>query len=86
MAGISVAADSDVWTRNDVQAVSAINMIVNVKILFIFSFFLLFQIFEILLLQDFEQPSHFPLKPVLGRFCKTILNLNLILLDAIVDF
>jgi uncharacterized protein (DUF2132 family) len=40
----------------------------------------------ILLLQDFEQRSRFPLKPVLGRFYTTILNLNLILLDAIVDF
>jgi hypothetical protein len=39
-----------------------------------------------LLLQDFEQRSRFPLKPVLGRFYTTILNLNLILLDAIVDF
>jgi hypothetical protein len=40
----------------------------------------------LLLLQDFEQRSRFPLKPVLGRFCMMILNLNLILLDAIVDF
>ena len=38
--GMSVPADSDVWTRNDVQAVSAIRTIVNVKILIISSFFL----------------------------------------------
>ena len=44
--GISVASDSDVWTRNDVQAVSAIKINVNVKILFIYSFFLLIQFFE----------------------------------------
>jgi hypothetical protein len=40
----------------------------------------------ILLLQDFEQRSRFPLKQVLGRFCKTIMNLYLIQLDAMVDF
>ena len=36
---MSVAVGSGVWTWNAVQAVSANNMIVNVKILFIFSFF-----------------------------------------------
>jgi multisubunit Na+/H+ antiporter MnhG subunit len=42
-----VAVGSGVWAWSDVQAVSANNMIMNVKILFIFSFFLLFQIFVI---------------------------------------
>jgi cell division protein FtsB len=39
--GMSVPAELDVWTRNDVQAVSANKIIVNVKTLFIFSFVLL---------------------------------------------
>jgi len=43
---MSVAVGSGVWTCGAIQAVSAINMIVNVMILFIFSFFLLFQIIE----------------------------------------
>jgi hypothetical protein len=41
-----VAVGSGVWTWSVVQAVSANRMIVNVKILFIFSFFQLFEFFE----------------------------------------
>jgi hypothetical protein len=39
---MSVAAGSGGWTWSAVQAVSVIKIIVNVKILFIFPFFLLF--------------------------------------------
>jgi hypothetical protein len=40
---MSVAAGSGGWTPGGVQAASAINKIVNGMILFIVSFFLLFQ-------------------------------------------
>jgi hypothetical protein len=41
---MSIAVGAGAWTCGAVQAASANKMIVNEKILFIFSFFLLFQV------------------------------------------